>query len=164
MYQERKVCFMLDGKEVYVPIYMNVSSIEQWKQHFIEFVETGEFDKHFYCQVYGDNLPSHVTSKVHKFPMTSLGANKFYCHNPDAMRMLNKVREDHGDAGIETVPKPPQPRYTLVCSNCGSDNVQSKAWVNANTNEYVSECTDGSSEDFWCEDCKGHHNLTSVMK
>ena len=163
-YSQRKVMFMLDGKEVHVPMYMSHDSIEQWKQHFIEFVETGEFDRHFYCQVYGDNLPQHVTKKIHKFPMTETNYDKFSCHNTDAFKMLEGVREKYGDAGMKTVAKPPQPRYTLVCTNCGSDKVQSKAWVNANTNEYVSECTDGNSEDFWCEVCMAHHHLTSVMK
>ena len=49
----------------------------------------------------------------------------------------------------------------LICSHCGSTNVQNKAWVNANTNEFVSDCSDGNNDDFYCEDCRGNHNLTS---
>lgn len=164
MYQERKVCIMLDGKEVFIPMYMSKDRIEQWKQHFIEFVETGEFDRHFYCQIVGDNLPQHVTKKIHKFPMTELGSNKFYCHNQEAMKMLTEVRERYGDAGLEVVAKPPAVRTKLVCTNCGSDNVHTRAWVNANTNEYISDISDGEAEDNWCANCKGHHKLEQVTK
>lgn len=34
----------------------------------------------------------------------------------------------------------------LVCTKCGSINVQILAWVDINTNEYRGERT-------WCEDC-----------
>jgi len=162
MYHQRKICFMMNGKEVKFLMYMNKHNIELWAAHFKELVETGEFDNHFYCRV-TCNDPM-VSKRIHKFPFTELGDNKFYAHHPDAMKMLSEARAGGGGFGLEIVPKPVQPRYTLVCSNCGSENVQSKAWVNANTNEYVGDCTDGSPEDFWCEDCKGHHNLTSKMK
>ncbi len=164
MYSERKICFMLDGKEEKFLMYMSKEAIEKWKQHFIEFVDTGEFDMNYYCQIYGDKLPQHVTSAVHKFPFTENYSYKFATHHPRAMKLLRETKYAFGDCGMMTVGKPARPRYTLVCINCGSDNVQSKAWVNANTNEYVCDCSDGSSEDFWCEDCKGHHTLTSTMK
>ena len=163
-YQQRKVCFMLDGKETFVGMYMSHDSIAQWKEYFIELIEDGKFDKTFYCQVYGDKLPAYVTNKVHRFPMTETSYDKFYCHNPDAMKMLNEVRSQYGDAGMETVPKPPTVRTKLVCTNCGSDNVHTKAWVNANTNEYVSDISDGETEDNWCDNCKGHHKLEQVSK
>jgi len=112
-YSQRKVFFMLDGKEVFVPMYMSEHEIEQWKEHFIEYVATGKFDKNFYCQIYGDNLPYSVTSEIHKFPMTSLGANKFYCHNNEAMKMLQAVRDKYGDAGLKVVPKPARSYETI---------------------------------------------------
>lgn len=37
----------------------------------------------------------------------------------------------------------------LVCKNCGSTDATTLAWVNVNTNEYVSDGPD----DFYCEDC-----------
>ena len=43
----------------------------------------------------------------------------------------------------------------LVCDECGGTNIQVLAWVNANTNEYISEsCND--ENDRWCEDCNTH--------
>ena len=44
----------------------------------------------------------------------------------------------------------------LVCSECGGTNIQTKAWVNANTNEYIGDAGDGDSGDNWCEDCEEH--------
>lgn len=161
MYQQRKVCFMLNGKETIFPMYMSQDYINLWAEHFREFVETGQFDMHYYCQIYGCDKPS-VNKTIHKFPFTTLGRNPFYDHNPDANKLLSKTRELYGDCGMKTVAKPPRPRTKLVCTNCGSDNVQTKAWVNANTNEYISEASDGCVEDNYCENCDGHHRLELV--
>ena len=46
----------------------------------------------------------------------------------------------------------------LVCSKCGSKNVQVTAWVYANTNRYAGEA-DG---DVWCEDCDEHTTLNLI--
>lgn len=50
--------------------------------------------------------------------------------------------------------------YRYVCSECGSTNIQVQAWVNANTNEYVSDLHD--SGECWCEDCMKHTKLKEV--
>lgn len=41
----------------------------------------------------------------------------------------------------------------LVCSKCGGKNIQVLAWIDANTNEYISDYTDGDINDNWCDDC-----------
>ena len=46
----------------------------------------------------------------------------------------------------------------LVCSNCKGTNVHTLAWVDANTNEYRSEFSQ-ESQDQWCEDCQEHFEL-----
>ena len=51
-------------------------------------------------------------------------------------------------------------KYRYVCSECGSPNVQVPAWVNANTNEYVSDLY--NSDECWCEDCEKHTKLKEV--
>ncbi len=43
----------------------------------------------------------------------------------------------------------------LVCAECGSDQIQVLAWIDANTNEYKSEGTD-DRENHWCEKCQEH--------
>lgn len=40
----------------------------------------------------------------------------------------------------------------LICSICGSSNVQERAWVDANTREYCSSIDDGDI--VWCDDCQ----------
>lgn len=39
----------------------------------------------------------------------------------------------------------------LCCSQCGNIHVQVQAWVDINTNEYISDViTNGQ---FWCDEC-----------
>ena len=42
----------------------------------------------------------------------------------------------------------------LVCAECGGTNIQYQAWIDANTNEFVShiDIKDGQ----WCDDCEEH--------
>lgn len=57
------------------------------------------------------------------------------------------------------IPKSLDHRY--VCSVCGSTNIQVQAWVDANTNRYVSDIND--DVECWCEDC-GKHTIISERK
>lgn len=49
-----------------------------------------------------------------------------------------------------------------VCSDCGSDQVQTKKWVDLNTDEPVSDCSDGDTSDNWCEGCESHTDVTQI--
>lgn len=53
---------------------------------------------------------------------------------------------------------------TLVCQECGGTNIHIKAWVDANTLEYVDGCSDGDTEDNWCEDCGDHLNIITYQE
>jgi len=44
-----------------------------------------------------------------------------------------------------------------ICPRCGSDNVQFKQWVHANTGELMD--SDIEDEDCWCDDCETHNTL-----
>jgi hypothetical protein len=48
----------------------------------------------------------------------------------------------------------------LVCSQCGSRNVEAKAWVDANTNKYKGDAV-LDDEDTWCSDCQEHTGLVT---
>ncbi len=48
---------------------------------------------------------------------------------------------------------------TLYCSECGGTNIQIQAWVDANTNEYVS---DADLDDAWCDDCEEHVDIATL--
>lgn len=43
----------------------------------------------------------------------------------------------------------------IVCANCGSQDIQIKAWVKCNGSQYVSEAYVDSS-DTWCPHCEDH--------
>lgn len=51
-----------------------------------------------------------------------------------------------------------RPRY--CCSECGGTNVQTQAWVDSNTNEYIEDITE--DDECWCEDCMKHTKLREV--
>lgn len=59
--------------------------------------------------------------------------------------------------------KQPKTKTLYVCPNCGSDNVQFKSWVNANT----CICTDGQIsnhvDENYCLDCESHIELNKVV-
>lgn len=43
----------------------------------------------------------------------------------------------------------------LVCEECGGINIETRAWVDANTHLYKSD----SGDHDWCNDCEEHVNL-----
>jgi hypothetical protein len=45
-----------------------------------------------------------------------------------------------------------------LCPHCGSDNVETKMWVNPNTNT-IGDCDAGEDGDGWCNDCEQHGEL-----
>jgi len=49
-------------------------------------------------------------------------------------------------------------KTVYICKDCGSENVQGKAWVDLNdlTKIDFSLSESGDSEDFWCENCQDH--------
>lgn len=50
---------------------------------------------------------------------------------------------------------------TLYCSQCGGIHLQVKAWVDANTNEYISDTDD---DDVWCDDCEENVNPATLSQ
>lgn len=52
---------------------------------------------------------------------------------------------------------------TLYCSECGSNDVEIKMWVNPNTDEIGDECnTSLEEEDCWCKNCEEHVDLLTL--
>lgn len=47
------------------------------------------------------------------------------------------------------------------CAECGGFNIQVRAWVNMNTNEYIKDCDD---DEFWCEDCESFVDLEKIKE
>lgn len=51
----------------------------------------------------------------------------------------------------------------VVCEECGSDQIEEKAWVKVNGKKYVSDfCFD--SEDMWCPVCEEHTNHVTKLE
>lgn len=48
---------------------------------------------------------------------------------------------------------------TLYCTNCGGTNCQKHAWVDINTNKYIS---DNAYDDIWCDDCATCVNVATL--
>lgn len=49
----------------------------------------------------------------------------------------------------------------IVCNNCGSIDIQNKAWVDSNTGESVSDA-DFDTDDNWCGECEQHGRFTTL--
>ena len=49
-----------------------------------------------------------------------------------------------------------------VCEECGSDQVEQKAWVDLNTNDVLDSCSDGDIEDNWCRECMEHCEIKLI--
>lgn len=43
-----------------------------------------------------------------------------------------------------------------VCGECGSQDIQTQAWVNPNTHEYIGT-TEEDRDDNWCDECEEHN-------
>ena len=46
-----------------------------------------------------------------------------------------------------------------VCCECGSNNVQSKAWVSLNNQNKIDFIAAQDSDDYWCENCAEHNDV-----
>jgi len=44
----------------------------------------------------------------------------------------------------------------LVCEQCGGINIQTKAWVDPNSNNVIELYETGDSDDNWCNKCEAH--------
>jgi hypothetical protein len=50
-------------------------------------------------------------------------------------------------------------KTVMLCHNCGSDNVQTKMWVNVNNDTISDSASDNDNGDNWCLDCETHPDL-----
>tara|TARA_R110000772_G_scaffold62137_5_gene139682 strand:- start:14536 stop:14763 length:228 start_codon:yes stop_codon:yes gene_type:complete len=50
-----------------------------------------------------------------------------------------------------------EPLVIWVCQDCGSEDVEEKMWVNANTQDITGSCND--DENSYCNDCQEHVGL-----
>jgi hypothetical protein len=105
-YQESEICFVLDGKLKKLPMYKSQDNINLWKNYFIEFLATGNFDYNGYWELYSGNNKSSFDNNIYKFPLTSKNYNQFNIHTDEMFKFLQEKRAKYGDLGIRQVPKP----------------------------------------------------------
>jgi hypothetical protein len=95
---------------------------------------------------------------------------KFYQSGGMENNSLQFIRQGYGPYDIKTLVKlgeitvakdEEEPDECLVCSVCGSKNVQTKAWIYPNeNNSYACDAED----DAWCENCDKHVSLDLLKR
>lgn len=83
-------------------LYCSDYHINLWKDHFIEFLETGKFDSNCYYKIF-------VNSKVleyKSFPTVSLHDTDYHWYSSELEQYMTKLRERYGkDSGLEQISK-----------------------------------------------------------
>lgn len=106
MYLESKICFVLDRKLVKFPMYKSDYHINKWKYHFINYLETGKFDKNAYWELYpNEHIAKEDIGKIFKFPLTEKSHNKFYEHSKELNDFLYEYRKKYPKCGIQLTDK-----------------------------------------------------------
>ena len=83
-------------------------------------------------------------------PTASGAAEKFYSYLSDDNKQLLVERAVALYDGRGTRAEEPE-KEILVCDECGSEDIEIQAWVNANTDEFISNIDEG---DRWCDTCE----------
>jgi hypothetical protein len=106
MYQESNICFSVNNKLYRLPMYKSQWHIDIWKNHFIEFINTGEFDFNSYWQLYGCKNKEHE-KEIYKFPCTIKNKGVIEVHSEEMLEFLDKYRKTIDDGcGIQNTCKP----------------------------------------------------------
>ena len=58
----------------------------------------------------------------------------------------------------------PHDEDVYVCDACGSRKIEIQVWVNANTNEYLSDVDDDDTDCKWCADCEQSQNFCTIER
>ena len=113
-------------------------------------------------------LPSEVLISTSGRSGTPLQANlsseraeRFYAELSDNNRELlvnRAVALYDGKATREE----PHDEDVYVCDACGSRKIEIQVWVNANTNEYLSDVDDDDTDCKWCADCEQSQNFCTL--
>lgn len=99
--------FIKDGSLKRCEVYKYQYYIDLWKQHFIEYFETGDFDFNGYYIVYDkkDINPVDI-GRVWKFPLISKFGNDCYGHSNESSKFLENYRQDYKNCGMKMIGKP----------------------------------------------------------
>ena len=105
MYNGCHIKFVLGGALKSLHMYYSLYEIDQWKGHFKEFFDTGEFDYNQYWIPYGMEIKSeHLIPR--KLPLCSKLGDDFYIHSKETDKFMKEMRNIYPGCGVKTVGKP----------------------------------------------------------
>ncbi len=112
MYEPSKVVFIWKNTLWKFEMFKSQYEIDNWKNHFIEFFKTGEFDYNGYWKKYTTdgrgNNKKFIDDKIYKIPLCKNYGNDFYEHS-NSLQEFYSTPEANGigkQYGFEIVPKP----------------------------------------------------------
>lgn len=111
IHQPSKIVFIWKNKLWKFEMYKSQYYIDLWKNHFIEFFNTGEFDCNGYWKKYKERNGNNVKfldDVIYKIPLCSSYSNDFYEYSPE-LHKFYKTSEAYGignQYGFMLVPKP----------------------------------------------------------
>lgn len=106
MYEGCSIKFVLNGKLKSMDMYYSSHYIDLWKNHFIEFFETGEFDYNQYWVPYGNESkfkPEHLIPR--KIPLCSRFGDDFYPNSPELDMYGKEMRRHYKGCGYRHIGK-----------------------------------------------------------
>ena len=106
------------------------------------------------CKIVFGSMYRHFWEKWNALADKSIfgAAERFYAELSDNNRemLANRAVERYDGKATR---QEPHDEDVYVCAECGSPEVELKAWVNANTNEFMSTADD-DYYDRWCNQCE----------
>ena len=115
------------------------------------------------CKITFGGAYKHFWEKWNSLASKSIlgAAERFYAELSDNNRELlvnRAVALYDGKATREE----PHDEDVYVCDACGSRKIEIQVWVNANTNEYLSDVDDDDTDCKWCADCEQSQNFCTL--
>ena len=115
------------------------------------------------CKITFGSMYKHFWEKWNSLASKSIlgAAERFYAELSDNNRELlvnRAVALYDGKATREE----PHDDDVYVCDACGSRKIEIQVWVNANTNEYLSDVDDDDTDCKWCADCEQSQNFCTL--
>ena len=113
------------------------------------------------CKITFGSMYKHFWEKWNSLASKSIlgAAERFYAELSDNNRelLVNRAVALY-DGKATRQEKEKENSEILVCVECGSPQVEVKAWVNANTDEYLSDAEDDYCGR-WCDQCEDNADL-----
>ncbi len=116
------------------------------------------------CRSVFDGMHKHFWDKWCNLADTgksTLGAaERFYAELSDKYRemLVNRAVALYDGKSIR---ERPEDSEILVCWECGSTHIEIQAWIDANTDEFISDVENGNN-DRWCAECEDHTDFCTL--